>query len=72
LVILLFIADPILAMVVTLALGGGYVFIYATARRYLAHIGEERRQADRRLIGQGEEGQGEGSGSRNGPVEVEA
>jgi ABC-type multidrug transport system fused ATPase/permease subunit len=46
-VLLLLIADPLLAIVVSLALGGGYALIYWASRRYLKRIGEERVEANR-------------------------
>ena len=47
LVMLLLIADPLLAIIVTVALGGGYALIYAVSRRYLTRIGVERVEANR-------------------------
>jgi ABC-type bacteriocin/lantibiotic exporter with double-glycine peptidase domain len=44
---LLIIADPLLAVIVTLALGGGYALIYLASRKYLTRIGEERVEANR-------------------------
>jgi ABC-type bacteriocin/lantibiotic exporter with double-glycine peptidase domain len=46
-VTLLLIADPLLAVIVSLALGGGYAMIYWGSRRYLKRIGEERVEANR-------------------------
>ncbi len=46
-VALLLIADPLLAIIVSLALGGGYAAIYAISRHYLTRIGEERLEANR-------------------------
>ena len=46
-VMLLLIADPLLAVIVSLALGGGYALIYAVSRQYLTRIGEERVEANR-------------------------
>jgi ATP-binding cassette, subfamily B, bacterial PglK len=46
-VILLLITDPLLAVIVILALSGGYALIYAVTRRYLRRIGEERVEANR-------------------------
>jgi len=47
LVALLTIADPLLAVIVSLALGGGYALIYAVSRHYLTRIGGERFEANR-------------------------
>ncbi len=47
LVALLIIADPLLAVIVSLALGGGYALIYAGSRHYLTRIGGERFEANR-------------------------
>jgi ABC-type multidrug transport system fused ATPase/permease subunit len=46
-VTLLLIADPLLAVIVSIALGGGYALIYGVSRRYLTRIGEERVEANR-------------------------
>jgi ABC-type multidrug transport system fused ATPase/permease subunit len=46
-VALLLIADPLLAVIVSLALGGGYALIYAVSRHYLTRIGAERFEANR-------------------------
>jgi ABC-type bacteriocin/lantibiotic exporter with double-glycine peptidase domain len=46
-VVLLLIADPLLAFVVSISLGGGYAIIYAVSRRYLTRIGNERIEANR-------------------------
>jgi ABC-type multidrug transport system fused ATPase/permease subunit len=46
-VMLLLIADPLLAVIVSLALGGGYVLIYGVFRQYLRRIGEKRVEANR-------------------------
>jgi ABC-type multidrug transport system fused ATPase/permease subunit len=46
-VMLLLIADPLLAVIVSLALGGGYALIYALGQQYLIRIGQERREANR-------------------------
>jgi ABC-type bacteriocin/lantibiotic exporter with double-glycine peptidase domain len=43
---MLIIADPALAIIVTLALGGGYALIYSFSRQYLTRIGEERVEAN--------------------------
>ena len=45
-VILLVTIDPILALLVTLVLGGAYVAIYLISRGYLRRIGRERVQAN--------------------------
>jgi ABC-type bacteriocin/lantibiotic exporter with double-glycine peptidase domain len=47
LVLLLIIGDPLLAVIVTLTLGGGYFLIYAVTRKYLTRVGEERVEANR-------------------------
>lgn len=46
-VTLLLIADPLLAVIISLALGGCYALIYAVTRQYLRRIGEERFEANR-------------------------
>ena len=46
-VMLLLIADPLLAVIVSFLLGGGYALIYAVSRRYLTRIGKERVEANR-------------------------
>ena len=45
-VMLLLIADPLLAILVSFSLGGGYALIYAVSRRYLTRIGKERVEAN--------------------------
>jgi len=47
LVILLLIADPLLAVVVSVALAGGYTLIYSVTRNLLTRIGTDRVEANR-------------------------
>jgi ABC-type multidrug transport system fused ATPase/permease subunit len=47
LIALLVAVDPVLAVSITLVLGGAYVFIYLTIRRYLARIGKDRVAANK-------------------------
>jgi ATP-binding cassette, subfamily B, bacterial PglK len=42
LIVLLIIVDPVLAVVVTLVLGGSYALIYMSIQRYLLRIGRDR------------------------------
>ena len=45
-VMLLLIAEPLLAVIVTLALSGGYALIYFVSRRNLTRLGKEQREAN--------------------------
>ena len=47
LIILLVLVDPVLALMVTLILGGAYLLIYVILRRYLSRIGADRVVANR-------------------------
>jgi ATP-binding cassette, subfamily B, bacterial PglK len=47
LIALLVAVDPLLALGITLALGGAYVLIYLTIRRYLTRIGQDRVAANK-------------------------
>lgn len=47
LLILLVVADPLLALLVSLSLGGTYAAIYIMLRRYLARIGVDRVESNR-------------------------
>jgi ABC-type multidrug transport system fused ATPase/permease subunit len=47
LVILLILVDPMLAIMVALVLGGAYLFLYMTTRRFLARIGKDRVAANK-------------------------
>jgi len=42
LIVLLIIVDPMLALTVAVILGGSYVLIYVTVRKYLSRIGKDR------------------------------
>ncbi len=42
LIVLLIIVDPVLALTVAVILGGSYVLIYVTVRKYLSRIGKDR------------------------------
>jgi len=46
-VIILLITDPLLAIIASLALSGGYALIYMACRKFLTRIGEERVEANR-------------------------
>lgn len=47
LIVLLLIADPILTVIISVALGGGYWVIYWLSRKFLSRIGAERVEANR-------------------------
>lgn len=50
LVVLLVIADPVLAVFISVQLGVGFAVIYGLSRQYLRRIGEERHEANRQCF----------------------